>query len=259
MITKQIIRTTFYLAMGSLLLLAPVASGQSCEPELTAVFLVGGIYPGTALSLDLLHISQVGVATYPSPEELLQIVADYYAGDPFFSIYNQQPGAIVGNFQLFVAQPMDFGTVTIVDIRDGTIVFASARVWMGYGQTAHPTASTHDWTWEAGVPATDPSGVAILPNYYWADEGFGSQEFITQVTLDHIRQTDVCRSFGSCSPYLVTGYIHTPTVGATDPSVALEVLIVSGHAAPPWGPEPIDTTPTSLGMVKAVYRGPDLE
>ncbi len=158
MVMKQFFRTNLCLFLGVLLFLAPVAESQTCEPELTAVFLVEGIYPGTALVLDLLHISEVRPATYPSDEELLQIVTAYYAADPLSDYYNHQVVATAGNFRLFMAQPMDFGAVTIVDIRDGTVVFAASMVWMGSGETVYPTVSTHDWLWEAGIPAAPPWG-----------------------------------------------------------------------------------------------------
>lgn len=257
MITKNFSKRGRVLLLSALCLLAgssALASPPSCEPELTGVFLMGGIYPGTALSLDVMHISEVGPATYPTEAELLEIVTEVYVDDYFYPYYYHQPVALVGNFQLFLAQPMDFGTVTIVDIRDGSVVFASGMVWMGFGETVHPESSSHEWVWEAGPLAPEPAGVSIIPSLGWDDDYWGSQEDLTQISLDYIRQTDVMHSFGTCAPYQVTSFLHTPTVGATDPNVAVEVLIISGYAGPPWGPDPIDTTPTSWDMVKAVYR-----
>ncbi len=240
------------ITLAIFLLLPPppgMAGQRPCEPELTAVFLVGGIYPGTDLSLDLLNIREVGPATYPSDEQLLQIVTDFYTGMP----YIHQLTATAGNFRLYTAQPMDFGAVTIIDIRDGTIVFAAEVIWMGTGDTQQPTTSSHEWSWVAEPSAALPEATNVLANGFW-DDGLGSQEYLAQTTIDFIRRTDVVHSFGSCAPYLVTAYIHTPTVGGVDPSVAFEVLIISGHAAPPWGPEPIATTACTWGMVKSLYR-----
>lgn len=248
---------SWLLLLGCVCLVAgfpTMASGDPIEPELTAVFLVGGIYPGTDLSVDLLHISEVGPATYPTEAELLEIVTQVYVDDYFYPYYYHQPVALVGNFQLFVAQPMDFGAVTIVDIRDGRVVFASGMVWMGFGDTVFPLNSTHDWLWEAGLPAAEPAAVGIIPSPGWSDDYFGSQEYLTQVSLDHLRQTDVVRSFGASAPYQVTSYIHTPTLGVTDPTVALQVMILSGQAGPPWGPDPVATSISSWDMVKSIYR-----
>lgn len=256
MITQYSPLKIFLLLLVGVCLVASIpaqAQKETDTPELTAVFLVGGIYPGTALSIDLMHISEVEPATYPTEEELIEIVYQFY--DNYWSpYYNHRPGALIGNFQLFIAEPGDFGAVTIVDIRDGRVVFASQMVWMGFGETEFPVTSTHDWVWEDGLPASEPTAVDIIPNFSWSDEYFGSQEYLTQVSLDHLRQTDVVRSFGASAPYQATSYIHTPTIGMTDPTVALHVVILSGHAGPPWGPDPVATTPTSWDMVKSVYR-----
>lgn len=93
-----------------------------------------------------------------------------------------------------------------------------------------------------------------MANPMWDDGYFGSQSYLAQVALDDIRQTDVMRSFGSSAPYQVTSFLHTPTVGMVDPTVAVQVLVVTGHAAPPWGPGPVDTTPTPWDLLKSLYR-----
>lgn len=242
-------------ALLALLLLFPsAASSQICEPELTAVFLVDGVYPGSVLDIALLHIQEVGPATWPSDPELLQIVADAYAGDPMAPSYYHQLVATAGNFRLYLAPPGDFGAATIVDVRTGQLVFAAQVVWMGYGDLVFPTVSSHPCSWEEGVPAAPPTSLTLLGNQFWGDGDEGSQADLAQLALDHLRQTDVLRSFGSCAPYAVTGYLHTPSVGATDPLAARQVLIVSGHAAPPWGPGPIDTSRAAWDRVKAMYR-----
>jgi len=218
----------------------------TCEPELTAVFLVEGIYPGTSLELTLLHVQEVADVPNPSHEEILQNIAAAYADDPLGPSYNHQALDVVGNFQLFFAAPMDFGAVTVIDIRDGAVAFAGQQIWMGMGDVVFPAGSSHEWIWEMGFPAAEPEVINIINNSAWSDEYFGNQSYYLQTALDHIRQTDVMRSFGSCAPYQVTAYLHTPTVGATDPN--------EGHAAPPWGPGPIDTQGLTMSMVKSFYR-----
>lgn len=233
---------------------ATPSNGVVCEPELTAVFLVEGIYPGTQLNISLMNIQEVGEATYPDAATMLSLVEGIYSDDPLAPYYNHQLLHEAGNFQFFFNEPGDFGSVTIMDSRTGAAVFASGMVWMGYGTTLVPSNSSHDWLWELASPATPPESTHLIPNTYGWHESYGDESYLQQVALDHIRQTDVMRSFGFCAPYQVTSYLHTPTVGMTNPNVAVQVLIVSGHAAPPWGPGPIPVFSSSLGRVKSLFR-----
>jgi hypothetical protein len=246
-------------ALVLLLLVATytTASGgdvRPCEPELNAVFLVNGIYPGTALQIDLLHIHHTGEHTFPSDEQLLAGVEAAYAGNPLAPYLDHQIWSEAGHLRLYLSQPMDLGAVTLVDLRDGTVVFAAGVIWAGQGQTVLPDFSSHPWQWESGPPASLPQEQSLLANPFWDDGSLGSQPYLAQVALDHIRQTDVMRSYGSCAPYGVTTFLHTPSLGILDPEVAVQVLIVTGHAAPPWGPEPIDTEPTPWDLVKSYFR-----
>jgi len=108
--------------------------------------------------------------------------------------------------------------------------------------------------WEVGLPAAEPETFNIIHNFAWSDELFGNQSYYLQVAMDYIQQTDVMRSFGSCTPYQVTAYLHTPSVGTTQPEYGVAVLIINGHAAPPWGPDPIDTVGLSFSLVKSFFR-----
>lgn len=245
-----------FLTVLSISIYAPTwATGQGTgESELTAVILVEGIYPGNAIEMTLLHIKEVGEATYPSEEELLQAVTDAYADDPMAPNYYHHSTVPVGNYQLFWAEPMDFGAVTLVDIRDGAVAFAGQQVWMGFGSVIWPPGSSHDWLWEEGQPASEPELFQVIHNFSWSDEYFGNQDYYLQTALDLARQTDVLRSFGSCGPYQVTAYLHTPAVGMTQPEYGVAVLIINGHAAPPWGPEPVDTRGLTMSLLKSFYR-----
>ena len=48
------------------------------------------------------------------------------------------------------------------------------------------------------------------------------------------------------------GYTYTPTVGGTDPSVAMEVLIINGSVREDWIPVAVEGR--SWGGVKTLYR-----
>lgn len=263
MVHQYFISRGWFIWLGAACLLLCGAAAQSgpadsersdCEPELNAVFLIDGMYPGTDLDVRLLHIHPTGPLTYPDDAQLLNTIQTFYSEEPFGEEYNHVLVAESGPFRLYIAEPMDFGAATVIDTRDGTVVFAAGMVWMGFGETLRPVGSTHEWTWEAGVPAVAPEHTHLLVNPFWWDDGLSSQTYLAQVAQDHLRQTDVLRSFGSCAPYQMTTFLHTPTLGMLDPLVAVQVVIVTGHAGPPWGPEPVSTTSSSWGMVKSMYR-----
>ena len=161
--------------------------------------------------------------------------------------------ASAGPFHLFFEEPGDFGGTAIVDGRDGAIAFAGTVIWLGCGVINVPDGSTHGWTFPGGDAALGPGDVEILPNEYWGDI-FGSPDSVTTMTLDYLRQSDVLKSFGACDTYDVVSYIYTPAVGATDPTLAGCVIIVSGHCGPPWNGDEVPIRPTSWNKVKARYK-----
>ena len=243
------LRLNMLWAVGALLL-CPLVGGQvlaDCsEDEMTAVFIVSGIYPGTNLEIHLLTVEPVGEAIYPSEAEMIA------------SVQAIQPGsytgiASAGPFHLFFEEPGDFGGTAIVDGRDGAIAFAGTVIWLGCGVINVPDGSTHGWTFPGGDAALGPGDVEILPNEYWGDI-FGSPDSVTTMTLDYLRQSDVLKSFGACDTYDVVSYIYTPAVGATDPTLAGCVIIVSGHCGPPWNGDEVPIRPTSWNKVKARYK-----
>ena len=221
--------------------------------ELSAVFLVEDVYLGPS-SLSLVFIRETTPATYPGESAMVAGVAELFAPGSGVSEECLMPRPPVGDHQLFYCPPGDFGGVGLVDVRDGAVAFAGGVVWMGDGDTVHPTAGSHPWQWKAGIPATEPQELLVVPNPDWDDIALGKQSYFLQVALAHIRQTDVLRSFGNSAPYRVTGYLHTPSVGLVEPELAVAVLVVNGYAGPPWSMEPVETEPLALDMFKTLFR-----
>lgn len=217
------------------------------DGEMTAVFIVSGIYPGTDLQLDLLTVFPVGETTYPTDEQMISSILSIQPG------YNYQQTELVGPFYQYFQHPGDFGAVAIVDSRNGAVDFAGTVVWMGEGSVNAPSVSTFDWSFPSVNPASEPQSVEVMDNPYW-NESLSTPEEVTDSTLAYLRQTDVLLSFNACGPYSVVSYIYTPAVGATDPLVAQCVVLVSGHCGPPWSGEPVSTESVSWGQVKSLFR-----
>jgi hypothetical protein len=230
------------------LALVPALALADCsDGEMTAVFLVSGLYPDLVPQVELLSVAPVGTQTDPDEAEMIAAIEAVQPG------YSYQHVASVADFHLFYADPVDFGACAIVDGRDGAVLFAGTVVWSGAGAVTLPDASSHDWSPSGGDPAPAPASLGILPNPEWGD-GFGLPADITDATLAVLRETDVLASFAACDPYGVASYIYTPVVGLTDPSVALNVIIVSGRCGPPWNGDPVAAERTSWQRVKALFR-----
>jgi hypothetical protein len=179
------------------------------------------------LRLDLLDVAPIGTVTNPSIAEMIEAI-EAIQPNP-----NYQHQAQAGPFHLFYAEPLDFGGCAIVDGRDGRVVFAGTVVWMGAGSVTLPVESSHYWSFPPGDPATEPTTVEILPNYFW-NEQYGTPIEITDAALDYLGGSDVLRSFSDCGSYNVVSYIYTPGVSGADPSTASQVIIVSGLCGQPW-------------------------
>ena len=227
------------------------AAAQCSEQELTAVFLVSGIHPGTALQIERLDVVPVGEATNPSEAELLAAVEAFWAGHPWQLPFYWRLDGTAGNFHLYRSPAGDFGAVTILDGRTGAVVFAGEVIWMGCGGVVHPPDSSHAWIVDPDAVAPPPAGLAVLPNLHWSDS-WGTAPELTERALALIRRTDVLHSFASCGAYEAVGYTYTPSVGMTDPFAAIQVVLIGGRAEPPWGP--VGNAPASWRRVKALYR-----
>jgi hypothetical protein len=221
------------------------ASAQCSGGQMTAVFVVSGLRPGTDRHLDRLAVFQVG--ENPSPSDSQNIAAVNRIQPRWYYRRIEQ----VGTFIQYFDEPVDFGGVGIVDSRDGTVVFAGTVIWMGRGVVNYPAESSHSWSFDPSNEASAPASLGIMSNCYWY---FETPEEITAATLSFLRHTDVLQSFSSCAAYSAVSYVYTPSVGMTDPEVAKCIVIVSGHCGAPWSGEPTSVEHQTWGAVKGMFR-----
>ena len=245
---------------GTCLLLATVvflfpgmATAQCSEEEMAAVFIVSGIYPGTSLQIEMLHLHRVGEATYPDEQQLLDAINAVQPGDYYLQV------GLVGPLYHYFNEPMDFGGVAIIDSRDGVVTFAGTVVYMGVGEPSFPVVSTHNWNALAGSLAAPPDSLGVMNNLFWPDDfdwesQYGSEVGIAGSVLDLLRQLDVLHSFAQCGDYSAISYVYTPSVGVIQPTYAQCVVVVRGSCGPPWNGAPISIESQSWGRVKGLFR-----
>jgi len=240
------------LAIAALCLgLAPRLVRGQCAKDVTAVVLVSGIYPGTTPQIELLHVSPTPAPSNPTNAELLAAVQAVYATDPFARSYYHFLIATLGDYDLYFAEASDFGAATIIDRRSADVLFAGTIVWMGRGAVVEPSIATHPGVPSPGDPASSPGSLAAFPNAYWWDP-WGTAAELAQAGVALAARTDFVRNMAGCGDYAVTGFVYTPTVGATNPNVAMEILILRGRVDDSWVPVAIEAH--SWGSVKALYR-----
>jgi len=233
------------------LAVAPEPARGQCSNEVTAVMLVSGIYGDAVAQIELVHVSPLTMRTAPTDAELLSAVKAAYVGVPYSEHFLHRLQSTLGNYSLYFAQPSDFGAVTIIDRRTAEVVFAGTIVWMGLGHVVVPSSPTHSNRLGPGPPADPPAGVTALPSLFWY-VSWGTSMAMAQAVLPLAVQTDLLRSMVDCGDYWVVGYTYTPTVGGTDPSVAMEVLIINGSVREDWIPVAVEER--SWGGVKTLYR-----
>ncbi len=224
------IRNWLYLTaiVLSIATVSTECANAECSPvELTAVFVVDDIYPMEP-QLTLLDVALVGPDIGPSQSEMITAIEALQPGYSYTS-YGE-----AGPFHFFFDEPMDHGGCAIVDGRDGRVVFAATIIYMGNGSITRPAASSHAWSFLPSELAPLPEDVGLLPALMWSAEHYGEPSAITDTVVDYLRQSDVLLSFGDCDMYSVVSFIYTPTVGMTDPTVAKNVIIVSGRCGWPW-------------------------
>jgi len=238
----------FMLALAASICFGITSAIADCsDDEMTAVFVVDGVYPGLELSISTLAMSPVTDITNPSAEEMLNSVMEVFQGGAF------SPQDCLNHFCFFYWSPVDFGGAAFVDDRTGDVLFAGSIIWSGQGHVLVPETSSNEWSFPDETLAPEPQQVDIYPNHdFWPDEV--TEEEITDQVLTHLRQTDVLKSFANCGPYSVMSYLYLPTVGVVDPLVAKSVIFVSGHCGAPWNGEPVAVEPTSLTKVKQLFR-----
>jgi hypothetical protein len=228
-----------------LILNASPAVADCSETEVTAVFIVGDIYPGDEQALETLFVYLVAEATYPPEAELIAVIM---AVQPCYGYILTDT---IAPFRHYFCPPGDFGAVAIIDERTGQLPFAGTVIWAGEGSVTVPDESSHEWTYVAGDPAAEPVALELFPSelYYYIEP-----ETVAANVMAELRQTDVLHSFADCGDYSAVLYAYTPAVGGLCPYAAKAVLIVSGLCGPPWNGEPVGSDKRSWGAIKSLYR-----
>lgn len=240
------IRTAFsVLIVLALLSYAPPAGADCSTNEMTAVFVVGGIFPADEQALETLSVYPVAEPTYPPEAELIAAIQNLQPCWTYYLIDTITP------FRHYLCPPADFGAAALIDERTGQIPFAGTVIWAGWGEVTVPTESSHDWAYVAGEPAAEPISLEIFPSelYYYVDP-----DVLAASVLAELLQTDVLHSFAACGEYSAFLYAYTPAVGVLEPEAAKAVLIVSGLCGPPWNGEPVSNDRISWGAIKSCYR-----
>gem|GEM_PF-2358728 len=229
------------------------ASGfaQCSEQEMTAVFVVDGIHPGTSLTLTDLMIRGTGDFSFPPDKDMIEAVAALQPND--YCNYIRLNSA--GNLVQFFCEPMDTGGIGLVDERTGVVAFAGTSIWMGTGQVTCPPFSTHAWSWPGGAPAAPPSVLNVLQCPFWPDlPDYETQEAIGDNVLTYLRDTDVLKSFAACGPYTAVWYIYVPVACCGGLDEAKGVMVVQGACGPPFNNQPIPVERRAWDSLKSLYR-----
>ena len=243
--------TTTILFILVLVGVSPSWSFAQCSDEdYVAVFVLSGIIPDfISLQTEILSVSQRGPSTFPPESEIYQSIMQVFSGEVNPAI---SPGELIGNMWSWFG--MQSSSQSLVDYRDGSVLFAGTVVWMGQGQIVFPSGSSHSWE-VIGELAPEPITVATLENGAWG-EGINepTSKQLTSMAVEYLRTTDVFHSFGECGDFVATGWVYTPAVGAMDPIAARLVLTVEGKIGAPWNGQSVPVTTESWDSVKAVYR-----
>jgi len=248
MLNRMVDRSTRFLAfLLPLILLVPAVHADCSDGEITATFLVSGIYEGASIQIDVVDVVPLGPVTNPNEAEMIAAVDAVQPGYTYAFVGSAGP------FRLFWAPPGDFGACALVDDRDGRVVFAGTVIWAGTGAVTLPAADSHPWSSPTVVPAPAPVAIAHVPSPYWYD-GYGTPEEFTDAALAAMRDTDVLASFGTCDDYTATSFIYTPQVGMLYPDVAVCVVMVSGRCGPPWNGQPVAIDSSTFTQVRALFH-----
>ena len=229
-----------------------IAFGTCSENEHVAVFVLSGVGDGFQTpQIDFVWVSPVEAATNPSNEEIYQNIMATYQ-DTVNPAFGPGPQDTQGNLGYW-SGVSGSSHQTIVDLRDGTVLFAGTVIWMGSGHTIWPLTSSHVWSFVGGGLAGAPSETNTFENNGWG--GFEpTTGDMTQMGLELVRSTDLMYSFGECGDYVATGLVYTPEVGAVNPSSARLVLVVEGKVGSPWNDQTVPTESLSWDNLKASYR-----
>ena len=235
-----LVLTTF---LAGILISSSGESPAQCSPgEMTAVFILEGILPGEEISIEKLHVYEVGEATYPSEQEMIDSI-------PQYSGYGYYFHSSFGAFHLFSRSPMDSGGAAIIDSRSGEIAFAGTIGWWGGGSIVIPVTSTHPWALSP-IIAESPSEFGMLPN---PNCYFFSEEELTEISnriLEYLLGVDLVVNFGECGAYGLVVFLHAPNAQWID-GEERGVAVVYGNV---WSDEPVATESESFGGLKALFR-----
>jgi len=252
MIGKTLPRPGFVLAL-ILALMPNFVQAQCSEQEMTAVFVVSGIYPGTDLVLDNLMLMLTAEATYPSDAAM----AD--------AITHLQPNEICGYYQVdqagpyrqYFCPPNETGGAALVDERSGQVVFVGTVSLTETGGATFPVSSSHDWAWPAppAEPAAAPADFGVMHNLIWPNyPAYPTEEEAVAPVMDFLRNTDVVKSFAECGPYSAAAFVYTSDTCCDFLYEAVCILVVNGHCGPPFNYESVSVDRKSWEGVKALYR-----
>ncbi len=239
-------RTPSFIFLLLFLLIPLAASAECSDHEITAVMILGQVYPGSGQVLETLSVYPVGEHTYPSYDELRSVITDYVDCD-FFVMFGSE-----SQYLHFQCLPNNAASSAILDTRTGQLPFLGTVSSSGVGQVLVPGEPTHGWSMVGGDPAADPIEIDLFRD----SELYGiipRNAFVDQV-MTELLQTDVLHSFAQCGDYSVVIFPYTPTVSPVDPFVAKAVVMVNGTCGEPWNDQPVLVDDQTWGSVKSLYR-----
>ena len=230
-----------------LFLLIPLASSAECsDHEITAVMILGNVYPGSEQALETLSVYPVGEHTFPSYDELRSVIADYVVCDFFVMAWE-------GNYIQFLCMPgMPSSSSGLLDYRTGQMPFLGTEGTSDVGRMLVPEGSTHAWSVLGGDPAAGP-----YRSFLFRDSELytfiSPNDFEDQVMAE-LLQTDVLHSFAQCGDYSVVIFPYTPKVRHIDPYVAKAVVMINGTCGAPWNDQPVPVDNQTWGSLKSLFR-----
>ncbi len=238
--------TTSFLLLALFLLIPMAASAECSDHEITAVMILGQVYPANEQAFETLSVYPVGEHTFPSYDELWSVLRKYVDCD--FVLL----GPYVGQYLHILCMPNVSESSAIFDYRTGQMPFLGTLSSSDVGQVLVPEESTHDWSMVEGDPAADPIQIELFrdSDLYW----FIPENDFVDLVMAELRQTDVVHSFAQCGDYTVTIFPYTPTVSPVDPYVAKAVVMINGTCGEPWNGQPVPVDNQIWGSVKSLYR-----
>jgi hypothetical protein len=242
---RGLLLTAAILAVGGF---GARAAAQCSDQDHVAIVVFADLWPDFTPEVTTLAVTPVGPAVYPDEDQVRMILLDY-----FETLQDVVPGDAAGNLWSWWGL-LDFSAQALVDRRDGAVLFAGTVVWMGTGYLLYPLVSTHDWAVVPAEPAPEPASTATYDNSFWEDPFYPAVGELTAAALAHLRTTDVIHSFAGCGDYQVVGWVYTPSVGLTDPSVAKLIVAIDGKVGPPWNGQEVAVEQTTWSGLKARYR-----